>query len=486
SALQTLDLGRRCARLLSKVEDWKRFLMLAATKDVPRFQQLLRQAIRDKCSIGRIVGKVQDALEGIYQARGYTEADADMSLLAYRLGGRKLLYALSHRCVIPSIRRLRTMKIFTQLMPSFGAPKEAEIEFNMAQLVKSRIDTLPVDKVQLFHTGMSIMWDEINEENVACYFPHADCVGGLCREHSQDVNIRLTSLEAAESLAHALADGTVHYGKEASVMAIGSFGTDLRGAFPVLISPTCKKETPQESAVLLEKVLSAWKNVGERHFGPIWTFASDGDAGRRAMVHELFSKHVVKPGHVLYKYLGRLPGFNLCVGDDDVTGTFDWKHELKRMCLILSCRYYGLQVGNTVIKNDTLARHLLRAPDMTEYRVQQIMNPADSQDVPRAIDLIDTVSILPSVSPSELSPLDLQELQIIEVIGETFGAFLDAFIRTDWSLQQQLSSLSKYAHMAIVLFRQNRVSFMPNQLYGDMMKTIHDIYVCIAKQKELD
>ena len=91
------------------------------------------------------------------------------------------------------------------------------------------------------------MWDEISQEERACYMPHTNTVGGLCREHSHLVTTKLDSFEAAVSIGRALVDGIVHFGREASVIALGSFGSDLRGAYPVVVSPTCKSESPATS-----------------------------------------------------------------------------------------------------------------------------------------------------------------------------------------------------------------------------------------------
>ncbi|KAH7925282.1 hypothetical protein BV22DRAFT_1011518 [Leucogyrophana mollusca] len=312
---------------------------MIASGHIPRVHRLLGQAIKDGAGITAIVAKLEDSLTRThqarrsYQARGYDEEDFNISLLVLRLGGRKLLYALSRYIAIPSIRALQRARISTRIMPSFGTPKLDDILFNIRSVLLPRAAHL--DEASPFHSGMSIMWDEVNEEDVACYFPHADCVGGLCREHSDSVNLRLSTFDSAVAIARGLAEGTVHYGKEASVIAVGSFGKALRGAFPIVVSPTCKRETPSESAELLTKVISGWQEAGEKYFGPIWSFASDGDAGRRAMVYQLFMKHDIDVKHKLYKYLGGLRGLNLCVGDHDITGDFDWKHEIKRKCNIM-------------------------------------------------------------------------------------------------------------------------------------------------------
>ncbi len=79
----------------------------------------------------------------------------------------------------------------------------------------------------------------------------------------------------------------------------------------------CKAESPQGTASLISMVLMAWKDFGAAHFGPIWSFASDGDAGRWAMVYKEFMTQTIDKTHELYKYLSSLPGLNLYVGDGD-------------------------------------------------------------------------------------------------------------------------------------------------------------------------
>lgn len=179
------------------------------------------------------------------------------------------------------------------------------------------------------------MWDEVNEENKSYYFPGLDCVGGLCREHSSSVNLELKTWDHAVSIASALEEYLVHYPKEVSVIALGSYDKDRRNALPILLSPTCKRETPEESGELMLKVIDAYYNspLGYRVFCPIYSSASDGDGGRRVMNYSLFMKYLIGPDHALYKRLGRCPGLNLQVGPYDITADVDWKHEIKQILL---------------------------------------------------------------------------------------------------------------------------------------------------------
>ncbi|EMD37803.1 hypothetical protein CERSUDRAFT_34804, partial [Gelatoporia subvermispora B] len=108
------------------------------------------------------------------------------------------------------------------------------------------------------------------------------------------------------------------------------------------------------------------------------------------------------------------------------------------------------------------------------------------QDVPRAISFLKAISSVPSLPNKDCSPTELHERRIIGIIGEMVASFMDPFIQPTWNLSQQVVSLSKYAHMALVLFRAYGVSFMPHQLYGDTQTTVKNIMFCIAKQQDLD
>ncbi|KAI0078465.1 hypothetical protein K474DRAFT_1706510 [Panus rudis PR-1116 ss-1] len=334
---------------------------------------------------------------------------------------------------------------------------------------------------------MSLLWDEISQEESACYFPHVNRAGGFCREHSEDIVTTLSSFESAVSIAEALCENVIHYGKEASVIAMASFSSCVRGAFPVLVSPTCKKgDSPRDSASLVKTVLDAWKSFGASTFGPIWSFASDGDAGRRAMVYQMFMKCKVGPGHYLFKYLSRLPGLNLQTGDDDIRVDFDWKHILKRLER-LWLTFEGIMINDTVINCHTIRRHLLLDESLSDTHIERMMNPEDSQDVPRAIEFLEAIESIRDHPMDNISdPSLLQKQHLIGVIGELFASFMDAFLRPDWDLKEQLTSLSKVAHATCALFVKHGINFMPNQLYGDMQTTIKNVFFCVAKQQELD
>ncbi|KLO14229.1 hypothetical protein SCHPADRAFT_826611, partial [Schizopora paradoxa] len=465
--------------------DHKRFLMAISSGDIPRLDRLLSQALNDGAGITQILGRVELSLLGAYHARSFDEKDIDIAVLVYRLGGRSLLFALNKYIEIPSIRALQRAQAFTKIHPSFGAPQMEEVLFNIRQLISRRAASNVQESNKSPLLGLSLMMDEVNTEDAACYFPESDIIGGFCREHSHGINTKISNFDDAQALANALQDGSLHFGKETSVVAVASFGPALRGAFPLVVSPTCKQETPDETAHMLSTVLRIWRDEGAKHFGNIWSFASDGDAGRRAMVYALFFKYHLDSGHRLYKYLSRLPGLNLWVGEGDITADFDWKHLIKRIARLLRSQE-GLVVGDTIVNRMNLKQHLCRVGDLSEFKIDNLLNPADAQDVPRAIDLINAVTSIGISSTSQCNPSEVQENLIFNAVGIMFSAFMNPFISPSWNLSQQVISLSKSAHMCCALFREYGTSFMPNQLYGDLQTAIKNIIFVIAKTQDLD
>lgn len=141
---------------------------------------------------------------------------------------------------------------------------------------------------------------------------------------------------------------------------------------------------------------------------------------------------------------------------------------------------------NSIINVDTIRRHLRRDPDLSELDIQVLTKPTDTQDVPRAVRFLETLGKLSALPRSSCNPTELEEIDVLSVISEMFLAFLHAFIRVDWSLSEQITSLSKYAHMAFALFHKHGVNVMPHQLYGDTQCTVKNAVICIAKQQALD
>lgn len=67
--------------------------------------------------------KLEAAFDGVYSANGFSDMDIDVGLLALRLGGRRLLYALYVRLGLPSLRTVMRSATLPELKPSrLGCP----------------------------------------------------------------------------------------------------------------------------------------------------------------------------------------------------------------------------------------------------------------------------------------------------------------------------------------------------------------------------
>ncbi|KIJ38669.1 hypothetical protein M422DRAFT_142016, partial [Sphaerobolus stellatus SS14] len=238
-------------------------------------------------------------------------------LLCWKLGGPKLVYALNHSMGLPSLTAIRRHANRHNVIPSVGIPRSSDIQQNIAAFWG--------DKPPRGKCGHSVLIDEINLEERGQYLPGADSILGLCREHCSAVDSRVLSIEAVEEVSEVLKQGKCHLGKEATVCAIGAFGYDDYEAYPVIISPMCKTEVAEGSVEWLSLVILIWKDSpnAQAKNGPIWSFASDGDATRRKAFHSIFLGQKLPHSAPLWDELGHLSLMNLWTGEDYITMDFD-------------------------------------------------------------------------------------------------------------------------------------------------------------------
>ena len=82
----------------------KRLTMFLEQNDVPKLRQTMGAALFHGASMGVLLEKLTETIEGTYQARGeYSETQYDAVTLVVRLGGPKLLFALARPLGLPSL-----------------------------------------------------------------------------------------------------------------------------------------------------------------------------------------------------------------------------------------------------------------------------------------------------------------------------------------------------------------------------------------------
>ena len=326
---QNVALSWKISTKQRSLNDHHRLLKMLASNDVKRLKCVLGVALRRGCSVSAIVMRIDQAINGLYTARGnYSEHELDITFLVKSLGGPKLLYALSRSHGLPAYRTITNRRSIPRLVPSGSVPSLDEVSSNISSFFS------PEQRPQLPRCGHSLLIDGIAVDERGRYDRETNEVVGFCREHSAGVDRSVTGMAAVEylaDLAHGQ-DAVLHFGSEASVVAIGAHRADHYQAIPLVVSTKCGTETGEECAKWLRNVITAWESNehGMEYNGPIWSVASDGEASLRNSRFQLCMDREVQMSSPLGSKLSRLVGMNLQTGPGDITMTADYKHAFKR------------------------------------------------------------------------------------------------------------------------------------------------------------
>ncbi|KAJ7471015.1 hypothetical protein FB451DRAFT_1037175, partial [Mycena latifolia] len=156
--LKGLNYARNLASAMRKIADYKRFMDAVAEMNIPRLQQLVSVGLRRGASPSAIIRMMQSALEGVYRPRPVLDSRTlDIALMVYRLGGRKLLYAVNHGLGLPSLRTLRNHMAFTKIMPTVGTISVSDIIHNINEVLLKPHKAAGKEGLR----GVSLLIDEV-------------------------------------------------------------------------------------------------------------------------------------------------------------------------------------------------------------------------------------------------------------------------------------------------------------------------------------
>ncbi|KAG8711009.1 hypothetical protein FRC08_016445 [Ceratobasidium sp. 394] len=380
---------------------------------------------------------------------------------------------------LPSISTIHSRLTLPRLLPSIGFPTPLELTEN----IKSFFGQVKDDSTQLSCTGVSVMIDELAMEPRPRYDTHQDTVIGLCREHAALVDLRdLTTksdpIDALLRTKSLLDSGQCHRATEATMVAIARFGESNYNAAVILASGTCKTETAAAQAHLIGLVFDSWRTspYGEAQNGPIWSVSTDGDPRRRVATFELCMSSGLDPASRLYSLLGNLSLLNLQCGATQITHDGDYKHEEKRLASALRSRA-GIFVNGAHISPKMIVRYLRQLKHLSEQRIHSFFNSSDHQNVPKANAFLSAI-----VQASQLNCLSSRpENKPLVLLGHLLGAFITPYTDLTMSLAEQLSNLSKCAHLLFALYRLDSTRLISGQLYYDIQASIKNVFFCVGK-----
>lgn len=404
-------------------------------------------------------------------------AELDIAALSLVISGPKLVYALSKSLALPSLTAIQKHSRPPAITPCSGFPKHEEIVGNINNCFRSKSYGKP--------WGFEVMMDELSLEERPRYHYATNAVLGICREHGGAFDLEVSSMDPLDVLAEGLRNKEVHYSKESTVIAIAPLTGEDYGPLIIMISGTCKTETDLRQREWIELIESGWREAehGEICHGDIWTFSSDGDATRHRAMHRNFMSKDLTQSSPIHCLLSPLKFMNLQVGANSVTSNFDTKHIFKRYATLIR-GMEGILLSHSHIQCTEIKRYLHSHPrfEDSSSTVTSLFDGKDHQNVPKAVRLLASVSLLREIPRFEEKP----EARPLILLGQLLDSILLPFITPELSLSDQLIHLSTASHLILALYRLNGNAFMPGQLYYDTQACIKNIYFCVAKQKVLD
>ena len=484
-----------------KLNDYEWLCYHISVSDYKNVNLVLRTSLKNGSSPAAMVAKLQLAIEREYTPRpGVDEWALDVGYLVKAIGGPRLLFALNRVFSLPSYRTIGRHRTVPQLIPSILSPRYPEVSKNISTFFDSK--ERPISSI----AGHSLLIDGVALEEKCRWLRSTNSVIGLCREHAGSLDLHIQNLQSITSIQDALGQDKphAHYASEATVVAISPFQPSNYSAIPLALSGSCKAETGDEMAAWLRDVICAWRDghSGAALHGPIWSIATDGESIMKTCLFRLCMSQTLPDSDPIHPLLKNLAGLNLQTGEDNVTMTCDPKHVFKRMSTTevhavrsidhmlgfatLLRNRDGILVNRSIANKNHIRSHLIRLPETDVKMVESLVDPVDKQNVPKAVTLIQLINKLQTLDIASYTPSQVDEHNALVTIGTVFSAFMDPFVNPCMSLADQLTSLSKYAHVVFAFYKKHSTSFMTSQLYADSQAVVKDIFFCVAKQQVLD
>ncbi|KAJ3874253.1 hypothetical protein F5051DRAFT_336129 [Lentinula edodes] len=477
---------RKIHRLQHKLDDHKQFLMLIATRDIPSLRRIVGITLKQGRSPAAIILQMERAIQGKNLPRsGFNQRDYDKAFLVQALGGPSLLTALHRAEGYPALSTIRKHRPVAKLLPCLAPPTRNDIWLNMNALLDPEVRTPPHLLKSGKLPGVVVMIDGVALEEVCRYDSVRDSVVGICREHCGKIKLRVDSYKALETIADALESGNstgkCHLGKDGTVLAIATVtDSEHYNPIPLILSPSCKKETGFVLKDWLKLFIQVWREhpYGEAKYGPIQSVASDGELSFSLARFQLCMTEELDPTSALGQIFCKLTGFNCCTGMHNILGTCDYKHIFKsrfKFIFLLS----GILVNNTWLSSQDFRTGLI-ATGLNAEEANDLLDPADKQNVPKAVRLLQNLSSLHEL-PSPIHPEEQKRRMAINFISDALNFFLQPFIDVTMDLEARCLSLATYAHLTAAMFLRGHLSFLTSALYADSHAIVKNILFTVAK-----
>jgi hypothetical protein len=326
----------------------------------------------------------------------------------------------------------------------------------------------------------------------------------LCR-HCLDTNF--ITYDDATRIEAGLNEGTFHLAKEAEVFVLTFNSGEFTSAVVLCISPTCKKddiigESTNTVKEILSTILEHWHSYPQqlRDNYILSTIASDGAPAFRKGVGQVLSRDLSLGVRAVYVTDGTVNCklLNLTGSPEDITGTVDNDHLLKRLRARVKTKM-GITIY-TCNFNKVDITHILAITSIvtSQDEAHRLFHPEDLMDVLETVKCMYAIGCLadmewhdyPAQWRSDLGNRHkYKEIRLLGAVGKMACTAIVgheddiAEEGNHLSVSEYLTLLSKFAHVLFFLFRKNKTDFIPAQNYRNWQEMIKNMFISVTKAK---
>ena len=347
--------------------------------------------------------------------------------------------------------------------------------------IKSSTDVSSKDVVDNFNFGEEgvkygymFKVDETYVDKRVKWNASDDKLYGLCYKHTvnAEVNLSFKHIDNVLQLSDQVSNGTVHVAKEAMVFAVCN-NSKRQNSHVVLAWPSCS----HSDKAIQGQLIYVSREFHNKNDAPFLNWSTDGD-GTRRIIFDSFMNAKLSPT-VLFMNISL--DLDLDVGPGEETVNFDHRHLAKRMRNCFIGRNF--KIRDTLIVPTDL-KTLLSSVPTTKHSVDALVYPDDKQNISLATDFLST--FCESTKPTQRNTIIKLSFRLASVVdelialGRVIKGLLSLYTPPSLSIGEQLETLA--THILFILYRELG-SFLPNQLYHDLMETFRDGYFCATKYK---
>ena len=216
--LRGLNQMRALLGKATALSDYKRLVIAIASGKVARVSRVIHIALEQKKGVNGIISTLQDAAEGYYRPRSYSEEEDMWGLLTWWLAGNCVVHINHQSGHGPSVTYLHSQTIVPPIIPSPGMPTAAEVQKNIVANLASVLDVI---KIRVCH--VVLMFDEIATEKRLHWDLKTNYFLGFCREHAHKTSKEFINEGDLEEAYRSLDKGEVHYAPEVRKMLLICF-----------------------------------------------------------------------------------------------------------------------------------------------------------------------------------------------------------------------------------------------------------------------